>query len=586
MRAARSFMPVRNQNWYDLNESRPFPVDDTATGLSDAGLRLPSGLIADLILKVPKTLGERAWLGAVTNTPHLVAITIMSCDDYFAVSSFTPMATLYVRKPIVPRRPYTLEAQYPGVGGWITFGDEILDNMWWGKFSSPSQSLLHPSTVRAYQELPIPSVSSRGNATPLTGIVRLEGGNDIEIVKECREIPGYAPDVLHQCEPTNGKLREVIVFRLRSERPDTAGLGARGYNVFEKYAGLCGNRPESENCGDPAPIESIAGVLPDCCGNITLNFSGCAIVSEIAEAVEFDYMGDPVAVTSYCGFVLDCGLGLSDACVTQDRLPLPDGTLPNEYDDLCESVTVISVSVPPDPGPDPGEPTYPEESASAAADPGLPFETTFPDSSVEPLFSIQEGHMLWYAPGQYGALGGDSMSLRNIAAVNSVYSPHFRRVTGQFQMLDGPLSDIWQPPSGASILHNAAMVMDWRATIAEANRFQYWLAELDWDGTYFGQQSFRIAFFDGTNYTTFLAVMLPEPILLNKTYEISFSAWPNYTLPGRSWLSATLKEVGGLTLAGIGPMSVSGYGDVPSAMFGMSTNRAATAWSYFSLDNV
>ena len=120
-------MPIRNQNWYDLNESRPFPVDDTATGMSDAGSRLPSDLIADLQLRFRDSAGRRAWFGAVTNTPSIVTVTILATDEALTAGSFMPLATISLPKPVVARRPYALDAQYPGAGGWIVFGEEIDD---------------------------------------------------------------------------------------------------------------------------------------------------------------------------------------------------------------------------------------------------------------------------------------------------------------------------------------------------------------------------------------------------------------------------------------------------------------------------
>lgn len=580
-------MPVRNQNWYDLNESRPYPVDDTATGLADSGERLPSGLIADLNMRFPEAAGRRAWLGAVTNTAGLVTVTILAAAENLAVASFMPLAVIYATKPLVPRRPYPLQPQYPGVGGWITFGDEVDETLWWGKFSAPSQSLLHPATARSYRELPVPDVTVRGSADPLTGIVRLESGNDIEIVKECREIPGYAPEVDNRCDTLQQALRDVIVFRLRGFEPGVAGLPSGEFNVFEKYVGPCGGRPESRNCGDPEPIEYLAGVSPDCCGNITINFTGCAIVSEIKEEAVVDDMGDVVQVDTACGFVIDCGLGLSNACVTPDRLPTADGTLPNEYDDLCESVTVISVSVPPDtPTEDPGDPEFPEESASVAASPLLPVTFNFNDVGDAVFFIPREGEMLWYAAGEYGSLGANSTSIRNLTTFNRAYPPEYRKLVGRFNMLAASPGEAVTMRSGAATLHNAAMVLDWRLVSGSTTRRQYWLAELDWDGAYLGYPAFRIAFFNGTNYTTFLAVPIPGLVLLNQTYEIEFSAWPNLNLADRSWLEATLRHPGGATIASIGPLSVSGYGETINTRFGMHSNRAATSWSYFSVENL
>lgn len=578
-------MAIRNQNWYDLNESRPYPVADSATCLSDAGERLPNDLIADLHLMFPGSLGDYAFLGAVTSSPTLIAVTILAATGPSSAGDFLPLATISLAKPITPRRSYALEAQYPGVGGWIVFGEGTLDSEYWGKFSTPAQTLLLPSTAKPYRELPVPDMAVLGGASPLTGLIRLTGGADLEIVKECREIPGYPPTADYQCDALQTQLRDVIVIRLKSERPFGAGAGARDFNVFEKYIGPCGKRPESNNCGDPPPIESLGGVLPDCCGNITLNFTGCAIVSEIREEALVDDLGDIVQIDTACGFILDCSLGLTEACVTPDRLPAPDGTLPNEYSDLCESISLVSISVPPEVSESPGPSDIPDESISAASDPDLPFVTTFPDAASAAFFDVVEGEMLWVAAGNYGSLGQGSASIRNVSVFTGTYDPWYKWLAGEFTMLETTPGIDPNLRSAASALHNAAMIMDWRAVPGSSVRKQYWLAEVDWDGEYLGYPSFRIAFFDGTSYTTYLSVALPGVLSLNTKYRIEFSAWPNLNLPGRTWLEAKLIELPSTQLASIGPLSVAEYGGGGDSQFGMHANRAGTSWSRFELSD-
>jgi len=108
----------------------------------------------------------------------------------------------------------------------------------------------------------------------------------------------------------------------------------------------------------------------------------------------------------------------------------------------------------------------------------------------------------------------------------------------------------------------------------------------DWDGTYLGYPSFRIAFFNGTTYTTYLSVPMSGLLSLNTKYRIKFSSWPNFNLPNRSWLEASIETASATLLASIGPLSVPGFAETSVAGFGMHTYRAATTWSYFSLDNI
>lgn len=103
----------------------------------------------------------------------------------------------------------------------------------------------------------------------MTGLVTLKEGPDIEIVKECWEIPVRA--AYENCEDLNTQSREVIVIRLKNS------LGDDSRNVFDIYKGPCGGRPETRSCGNPEPLEFISGVAPDCCGRITIELRGCAV---------------------------------------------------------------------------------------------------------------------------------------------------------------------------------------------------------------------------------------------------------------------------------------------------------------------
>src|SRR5690606_38579741 len=141
-----------------------------------------------------------------------------------------------------------------------------------GRFSSPEQSLILAGLALAYEPPSIPYVGKLGLAAQLSGLVRLAGGNDIEIVRECREIPAYPAGPALSCDELVTARREVIVFRLADKQTS-------GRNVLDHYRGPCSNRPESRNCGDPEPIEFIGAVAPDCCGNITIDLLGCAILS-------------------------------------------------------------------------------------------------------------------------------------------------------------------------------------------------------------------------------------------------------------------------------------------------------------------
>ena len=301
-------MSVRSQNWYDLNEARAWPVDDTATLLSDDGTRLPNDVIADVYLRFPEILGDRAFISTLTVSTRIVTVTFLGSG-----SGFTPMASISLPRPVEPYRQYELESLYPGVGGWMTFGDginDLTDRSW--RFSSSIQTLLLAQAARRYRPLPVSSVGVEGSDAELSGIVKLLGGNDITTVVEERLIEGV--------------LRDVAVVKLLDKQEESTR------NLQELYAGACGQRPESGNCTGPAPIEFVNTVAPDCCGNLSIEFQGC---------------GDLSSITGECGVVIDCGFGLAEACVTPDRLPDSTGRLPNEYDDQCVDFEEVAPTTPP-----------------------------------------------------------------------------------------------------------------------------------------------------------------------------------------------------------------------------------------------
>jgi len=294
-------MTLRNPEWYDLNEANNWPLADTATAIDDSGVRLPGNLIADINIWFPRAAGDFAFISAVSVGPAIATAIVLSTD-----TGYPPLASVSVAAPISPYRHYPLEPLYPGVGGWIVFGRGLESpTLHSHRFSTPAQSALLPQVARAYNPLPIQSIGKAGVRAALTGIVKLVGGSDIEIVKAYKEID----DIVHR----------VLLIQLKSESPEEQE------NVLTKYMGPCGNRPESGNCGEPAPIEFINSVGPDCCGTITMEFQGAAQVL--------------VPDNDEHGVVIDVDFGMSEACALLDHLPDSLGYLPNHGDDSCLSLS-------------------------------------------------------------------------------------------------------------------------------------------------------------------------------------------------------------------------------------------------------
>jgi hypothetical protein len=314
---------IRNHNWYNLNSTRHYPLDDNATGdTDDSAGNLPTDVLVDCNIKFPNTVGKYLYISSAHCTPNLVTLTFLAADSVShgigsassaGSSVFIPVAVITVQNP-EEFRPYPIDPLYPGVGGWVVFGDGVKSEFS-GKFSTPEQTQLAPKVARWYEELPIPSIHKEGLADKLAGVVLLKGSNTVEVVKDTKII--------------NGENKDVIAIRLKS---------SFGRNVLDELVGPCGTRPESRNCDRP-PIEYINTVPPDCDGDITINFSGFGATSR-------EFAGSSGGLEPYAehGITLDFGIGIGDACTVNDRIPDEDGKLPNDYLDDCDSSISESLS--------------------------------------------------------------------------------------------------------------------------------------------------------------------------------------------------------------------------------------------------
>lgn len=321
-------MAVTNKQWYNLNAARSFPLDESALLISDSGESVPNNVITDLSIRFPKSAGKYVYLSDMSVTANgLVTVAfiasdtapnVVGCSENSEVSESiespaTPILAVSLYQPTIGKC-YSLQSQYPGAGGCIVFGDGIVDTPFIFRSTSSTRTLVSPKAATWTTELPVKGLSKPYAQTRLTGLINLKAGNDIEIVRECREIPsGESPE---PCDDTSTQMRNVIVVRLK----DT-GAADTARNVYDVYKGPCGGRPESRTCDDPQPIEFISGVGPDCCGVLTIELRGCAVPGKI--------------VSGAAGVILDCGLGLSDVCIHPTHLPDADGVLPNEYEGDC-----------------------------------------------------------------------------------------------------------------------------------------------------------------------------------------------------------------------------------------------------------
>lgn len=330
-------MTIIGHNWLNAQATRQYPLDDSASGVSDDGTILKDDVLVDAHLRWPKLAGQYAFLGGLTVTPRIITAVFLAADSPTAASNFTPLASITIQQPVTRHRYYNVEPLYPGVGGFVAFGDT--QEAFTARFSNPFQSLLAPKVGRPYDDLPIPTIRKLGRSDALTGLVKLLPGPDIQIVKEDVEI--------------EGETREAIVIRL-------VGATTTNSAILSKYIGPCGVRPESRNCTRDG-IETINGVAPDCDGNLNIRFRGFL-------TTPFEDCG--------AGVVIDQNLGIGDVCAAQDIQRF-------EGIDLCGVTSSLSIYDPdPDPSsasvePDPSESVTSEESSEAAPCEELPFADCF-----------------------------------------------------------------------------------------------------------------------------------------------------------------------------------------------------------------
>ena len=183
-----------------------------------------------------------------------------------------------------------------------------------------------------------------GGSPEALGYLAERAATDLEVVQDTREIEGGVVD--------------CIIIRL---------VDSLNRNVFDLYTGPCGGRPESGTCDQPA-VQSINGVMPDCDGNLTINFLG-------AQAIDFADGG---------GIALDVPLGMADVCTGQDYLPDSEGNLPSDYPGECP---------PPEPPEPPEAPPatggLPPISSACSA---LPFYDSFDESPVSGGWVVTSGN--------------------------------------------------------------------------------------------------------------------------------------------------------------------------------------------------
>ena len=305
-------------NWVARNSLRSYPVEESAPKKSRSGEILPDDILIGANFTFPESAGDRISIGGITVTSNLVTAVVYLSESDLS-SSVTAAAVVSVPQPVVPGRPYPVEAYVDGVKGWLAFGSgaaqsEGSPRTW--NFGSPASAPIIMSEARPYADPHLFEVYKPGFKPGAEGLIRLVNIGDLIIEGADRDL-GDGPE-------------RVILFRMDL---------SRNRDALEDYAGPCAQRPESQNC-DFVPINQINAVFPDEYGNINIEFEAPFLLSAFSEgSADVDF---PISHV--------------EACEAKKRLPDEDGNMPPLATEDCDVPT--TADEPLDPLPDPVVPDY------------------------------------------------------------------------------------------------------------------------------------------------------------------------------------------------------------------------------------
>lgn len=564
-------MAIRNNHWYNLNEQRYYPLDDTASAISDAGDLLPGQLIADLRLRWPITYGKYAFLSSAAITPYLVTVLIEATNDLDnSPTSSTLIAGITIpRDELTPGRTYFLNSFKQGAGGFIVIGSGA-EQTFSGRFSTPRQSLLTPRAARASRLPPVPTIGLENTATPLSGLVNLVAVPPLQLSKETRVI-------------NNVEYENVLVFRLVEETQQIATAGVTE-SVFSTFAGPCGRRVGSKTCPDPQPVQTINSIGADCDGIVTIEFTGCATIGRNIDD---------------CSVIVDCDLGLSLSCAPPYLPNLVTGELPSSI-----PPNIIIPPLPPEP------PVVPTVSISETAETilALPYCDTFDELHAYGFFPVGDsifGFISDDSPDEsfccsgpppadtsYGCSQGSisvSGSIQPLPEIASSYATLTENAQGRtnISIFTSDVQSLYrtyttdvkvvQGLTGSS--KNAGIVLNYR--LASATVVNYIVALLDIDRSTFG-----VYFFNGLNLLPLSTVSVPEA-QINHWYRIRLTAVPNEVTQTSVLLTATLAGVTNPAItATINTSLLSNLWAVDAANAGFYARRSKSYFSFWRIDEV
>jgi hypothetical protein len=303
-------------------------------------------------------------------------------------------------------------------------------------------------------------------------------------------------------------------------------------------------------------------VGPDCDGNLTIELQGCA---EIARVID------------ECGVVVDCDQGLIDACVPK-TLPDDDGTLPNEFPDLCfESESPI---IPEPPGSESSE-SIPFESESQNVVGELPFVECFVPGDISAGWDTKSGlfsFILDNSPdisiscsddegASYASLDTTDKNIATWEGFDD--STVGRQVKTDFKLTIGP--------TGSQ--QNAGLILNYRPDLFLEGASEFFLVRADWDN-----QRFEILRFNGTAFVPTSAFVFLPGLKLDAWYRITTRI--TMATATKVSITATLESLDDSSLfASLGPLISSQY--LPDTGFmGIYADRALSRFSWFSIQEI
>lgn len=303
-------MSIRNQNWYNLQSTRRYPLADASTGVDDSGAFIRDDILVDCHIRFPAALGQYLYVQGLTISANLVTVVFGATDSLLNPAGVTVAAVSLV-KPADSNVNYAVTPLAAGVSGWVVFGPGIeVDFV--GRYSHPRQSYILPRCARPYRSLPVSSCGKLGASTSLQGLVTISAADPIKwtYLEDAGDVvDGFSRQPV--ASATN-----AIVFSI--DQSTAAGT----YNPLQYFAGPCAQRPESGTC-PKTPIETINGISPDCNGNIDIEFVGFD-ARPFADCGGLDILSD-LSLTQTCNASrIDPRQEFTDACCDPQNNPNPD----------------------------------------------------------------------------------------------------------------------------------------------------------------------------------------------------------------------------------------------------------------------